>query len=275
VTQGEPVPFQRLLPVGPKRPIVVEVPHAAVCLVPDIAPYRTLSEQQLRRDADLFVDQLWAFAPGVGATLLIANQSRYVVDLNRAEDDTDALSVVGLSGDERPRGVIWRVDTDGVPTLKSPLPRAVFDRLIETCWHPYHHRLGNELGALALEFGHAILIAAHSMPSIGRAAHADPGHRRADVVLGNRHGASCDARVTDWAKAHFECAGLSVALNDPYAGGFSAWRYGRPEDFIHALQIELSRALYMDEATLTLRNRDARHVSRILEHLIESAPALC
>lgn len=267
--------FTRVLPPGPKRPVLVEIPHASTTVSADIAPYRKLTETQIRRDADLFVDSLWDFAPSLGATVVVANLSRYVVDLNRAEDDADGLSVEGLSGDTRPRGVIWRVDTDGVPTLSSPLPRTLFEQLLESCWRPYHHRVGNELGAIALELGQAVLIAAHSMPSVGRAAHSDPGNRRADVVLGDRGGTSCDARITEWAKGHFERAGLSVALNDPYAGGFSTERYGRPADSIHALQIELSRALYMDEATLTLRPRDARHISRILEHLIESVPALC
>ncbi|MBI3072782.1 MAG: N-formylglutamate amidohydrolase [Deltaproteobacteria bacterium] len=272
--QGDPQPFRRLLPAGPKRPILVEIPHASTTLIPEVENLRALTDHQIRRDADLFVDALWDFAPCAGATVVVATQSRYVVDLNRAEDDADSLSVEGFSGDARPRGVIWRVDTDGHPTLNAPLPRALFDQLIESTWRPYHHRIGNELGAIALEHGFAILVAAHSMPSVGRAAHTDPGTDRADVVLGDRHGLSCDPRVTEWAKNHFERAGLSIALNDPYAGGFSTGRYGRPGDGIHALQIELSRALYMDEATLTFHPRDARHISRILEHLIESAPAL-
>jgi len=232
-------------------PVLVEVPHAGLSLPDAVSDEVAAPHEALLRDADIYVDKLYQNAGTLGASLLVARVSRYVVDLNRAQDDVDAATVsdhpapVGA----QPRGVVWRATTDGRPILARPL---TYDRLLkrlERFYVPYHSALQATLEQLRQRFGHVVLVAGHSMPSRGRALHRDSGDTRADVVPGTRGRTSADGRVIDLVDAHFRGAGLSVRHDDPYRGGYTTSHYGRPAEGVHAIQIELSRALYVDEAT--------------------------
>src|SRR5690606_29758211 len=125
-------------------------------------------------------------APELGATLLVAKYSRYVVDLNRAEDDVDSSTVSDhpRANGAQPRGVVWRSTTDGRPILKGPLSYSQLLARLSRYYTPYHARLQLTLQEFRAQFGYALLLAAHSMPSTGRAGHRDPGAHRADIVPG-------------------------------------------------------------------------------------------
>jgi N-formylglutamate amidohydrolase len=107
------------------------------------------------------------------------------------------------------------------------------------------------------------------MPSVGRSGHGDPGVRRADIVPGSRGRTSADSRVIDLVDAHFRAAGLSVRHDDPYRGGFSTGHYGRPSSGRHAIQVEVNRALYVDEETLRPRTGDFERMRTLLLELVE------
>ena len=126
----------------------------------------------ITRDADLYVDELYADAPSEGATLLVANVSRYVVDLNRADHDFDADAVQGGVRDARmPRGLIWRLTTDGERAVGVPLSRAELEARLEAIYRPYHRALQALVARKRAKFGIAVILPGHSMPSIGRSGH--------------------------------------------------------------------------------------------------------
>jgi N-formylglutamate amidohydrolase len=251
-------------------PVLVEVPHAGV-IVPDaVQDELAAPEDALLRDADIYVDELYEHVPSLGAALLCSRVSRYVVDLNRAQDDVDSATVsdhpapVGA----QPRGVVWRATTDGRPVLRRPLTFSALRKRLGRYYVPYHEALRQTLEGLRARFGFAILVAGHSMPSRGRSLHIDAGVRRADVVPGTQGRTTADARVIDLVDAHFRAAGLSVRHDDPYKGGFATTHYGRPERAMHAIQIELNRALYVDEDTFTRRIGDFERLQGVLDALI-------
>lgn len=263
-------PFQLVVPDEGAIPVLVEVPHAGLALPDGVREELVAPADAIVRDADIYVDKLYANAPRHGAALLAASVSRYVVDLNRARDDVDRLSVSDhpSAHGTQPRGVVWRATTDGRPALKRPLSYERLLSRLQRFYVPYHDSLQHTLLDLRRRFGHVVLLAAHSMPSTGRALHADPGVRRADVVPGTRGRTSCDARVVDLVDAHFRAAGLSVEHDTPYRGGFTTQHYGRPADGVHAVQIELNRALYVNEANAEPLDPDFGRLQATLDALV-------
>ena len=240
--------FSLIEPRAAESPIVVEVPHAGLGVPPRFVADLVAPVRSLGRDADLLVDRLYADAPDFGATLLVSNVSRYVVDLNRAETDWDQ------DGARMPRGLVWHTTTDGGPCLARPLTRADVEARLEHVHRPYHRQLDQLLQAKKSRFGVAVLLAAHSMPSTGRG-----GVARADVVPGTQGRTTAAGRFIDDVQAHAERAGFLVRHDEPYKGGYSTRVYGKPIDGVHAVQVEIARRLYMDETTL--------QPSRSFEHM--------
>jgi N-formylglutamate deformylase len=256
--------FELLEPVGPETPVIVEIPHAGIDLAPCFLEPLVAPARALARDADLYVDSLYADAPGEGASVLVARASRYVVDVNRAESDVDCEAIEGVdSGLRMHHGLVWRTTADGDPALMRKLTRAELDERLELVWRPYHRALAALIERKRARFGLAIVLAAHSMPSFERPGARDSGgpgfgrepraaRVRADVVPGTRGRRSADGRFIDAVEAHAIERGWTVRHDDPYAGGFTTQHYGRPSERVHAVQVELARRLYLDEATLRL-----------------------
>jgi N-formylglutamate deformylase len=244
-------PFSVIEPTSGETPLVVEIPHAGLELDAQALAYITAPARSIGRDADLYVDELYTDAPARGATVLVAHLSRYVVDLNRSESDIDGESVDGAPpGARATRGIIWRLTSDGVRILDRPLPRRELDRRLDGYYRPYHRALAACLERKRARFGFAVLLAAHSMPSVGRAAHSDSHSTRADVVPGTRGRSSASAKIIDAVDAHARAAKMSVTHDDPYQGGYTTQHYGRPANAVHVVQVELARRLYMDETSL-------------------------
>ncbi len=243
--------FRLVRPRAREVPVVVEVPHASVALPEEVRASLLVSANTVRRDADSYVDELYRDAPSKGATLLSASVSRYVVDLNRDEGDVDEWSVRGAGQRERefPRGVIWRESGDGKAALRSPLSLDEFEARLARYYRPYHATLRDELTAMRARHRRVLLVAAHSMPSTGLSTRNGLLVRRADVVPGTQSRSTAAAALIDAVELHFRAAGLSVRHDDPYRGGATTLRWGRPHEGFHAIQIELNRALYMNEAT--------------------------
>jgi N-formylglutamate deformylase len=144
-------------------------------------------------------------------------------------------------------GTIARVVATGEPIYRRKLSFAEAEARIAACWRPYHAALAALIADTVRRFGCCLLIDCHSMPAqtpvLGRM-------RPADVVLGDAHGTSCAALATRRVEEGLARIGLVVRRNEPYAGGYVTRHYGRPREGVHALQIELARGLYMDEARI-------------------------
>jgi N-formylglutamate amidohydrolase len=250
-------PFELYEP-SPDRetPVLVEVPHAGLATPPDVLAKIDVPASSLARDADLYVDALYADAPLEGATLLVGTFSRYVIDLNRAEDDVDAESVEGgPSGARAPRGVVWRVSGDGGRVFSTPISRAELERRLTMYHRPYHDELRRIIAQKLNRFGIAVVLAGHSMPSHARWSSGEIGPARADIVPGTRGRTTADGRLIDAVEAHARAAGWSVRHDEPYRGGFTTTHYGRPKERTHAIQVEIARRQYMDEERLVLHTR--------------------
>lgn len=268
--------FNLQLPLSNPRPLVVEIPHAGV-EIPDVLKNEiSVPDDALWKDADIYVNELYAAAPHLGAALLSTPISRYVVDLNRAPDDVDRETVPDHPAPRpnQPRGVVWRMTTDGRTTLQSPLRYADFQQRLALFHTPYHEALRNTLDDTKNRFGHVILLAAHSMPSLGRAGHVDVGARRADIVPGTLGRTSATAAVIDLVDAHFRHAGLTVEHDNPYKGGWTTRNYGQPNLGYHAIQIEINRALYVDEQTFERKAANFANLQGLINDLVEKLAAL-
>lgn len=243
--------FSVIEPTTEETPLVVEIPHAGLFVDGPTLAQLAAPARSIGRDADLYVDELYADVPARGATCIVAHVSRYVVDLNRSEVDVDAESVEGAPANNRAtRGIVWRLTSDGARVLEAPLRRRELERRLDTYYRPYHAAIATVLERKRARFGFAILLAAHSMPSVGRAGHGDANAVRADVVPGTRGRTSASRAIIDVVDAHAQRAKMSVAHDDPYQGGYTTQHYGRPDLKVHVVQVELARRLYMDEATL-------------------------
>lgn len=235
---------------GPPTPWVFASPHSGTEVPPDMRPAAGLSRRSLRSAEDALVDRLIASAPARGAALLLGRVSRAYVDLNRAPDDWDPQLIEGLEPGRpvSPRaaagyGVTPRLSGDGRALNAGRLSLAEAQARV-AAWHaPYHAELARLMEAARGRHGRAVLVDWHSMPS-SREAGAP------QVVIGDRHGEACAPVLTRRLVDLFEREGWRVALNAPYAGGWSTQIWGRPADGFEAVQIELDRGLYLDPATL-------------------------
>lgn len=217
-----------------------------------------LDAHVIRSSEDAFVDDLFAAAPLMGAPLLCATVPRAFLDLNRAPEELDPALIDGhRSTAHNPRiasglGVIPRVVSNGRAIYAGKISPAEAERRINGYWRPYHAALAQLLVESHALCGEAILIDCHSMPHEALDGMARHGARRPDVVLGDRFGASAAPEITDRVEAALLNAGLKVVRNAPFAGAYMTQAYGRPSRRQHVVQIEIDRALYMDESAIKL-----------------------
>lgn len=251
-------------------PVLVEVPHSGLQVPPEVESEIDATPLAVLRDSDIYVDQLYQRAPQQGATLLVSRVSRYVVDLNRGPDEVDSAAVPRHPNARHipARGVVWRARTDGTPLLRAPLTTQQFARRLELFYDPYHQTLREVAARMRQEHGHVVIVAAHSMPSTGRRVFGGRHVRRADVVPGTRGRSTADGRIIDLIDRHFRDAGLSVKHDDPYRGGWTTSSYGAPRRGQHAVQIELNRALYVDEQTSEIKKSEFARLQEVLDQLL-------
>jgi N-formylglutamate amidohydrolase len=250
-------------------------PHSGGLYPDDMKADAALAEASLRSAEDALVDQL--IAPGVsgGASVILGRLGRAYVDLNRDPADLDPLLIEGLAeGLASARaaagyGVVPRLSGDGRPLYARRLTLDEARERIARVHAPYHAALAGLMQAARERHGEAVLVDWHSMPA--RATRAAGGARGPDIVLGDRHGASCSAALTRRVRRAFEALGWRVALNQPYAGGWTTQAWGRPEEGFHAIQIELNRALYFDEVARAPSagwSRTQKGVARVIAGLL-------
>jgi len=248
-------PFSLSLPEGEAGPLVFASPHSGAGIPQDMAAAAGLAEASLRSAEDVGVDRLVASGPRRGAPLIAGAFSRSYVDLNRAPEELDPALIEGCEAVQASAktaagfGVIPRKAGDGAALYDRRLTLEEARARLAKAHGPYHAALGELMRAARARHGLAVLIDWHSMPSraVRGGARGAPGP---DVVLGDRHGMACEAGLTRRLRTLFEAAGWRVGLNQPYAGGYTTQTWGRPDEGYQAIQIELNRALYLDETTL-------------------------
>lgn len=240
-------------PTAPATPVLVAVGHAGRLLPPGMAQQLRCDPQRLRQLEDPWVDRLVATVPATGATLLVTGWSRAVADVNRAPDELDPAGLADPDtgrwrATSKARAGLGVVPTEiaGEPLYRRPLASAIVRGRLDLAHAPYHRALVEQLTALRRRFGRVLLLDLHSMPETALTGVAGP----IDVALGDRFGRATDARWLHLVDAYFRDVGLAVGHNHPYAGGYVVEAHGQPALGHHALQIEIRRRLYMDEATL-------------------------
>lgn len=249
-----PLPFVVQPAIGAPGPMVFASPHSGGWTPQDMGHSPALSPMTLRSAEDVGVDRLVAAGPRHGAPLIAARVSRAYIDLNRAPEEMDATLIDGVEGATSAKvaagyGVIPRRAGDGTALYGRRLSAEEALVRLARVHAPYHAALEALMIESRARHGLALLIDWHSMPSRATGA-GKRGARGVDIVLGDRHGAATRAGVTRRIRVLFEAEGLTVALNTPYAGGYATQRWGRPDEGFQAVQVEINRALYLDEATL-------------------------
>jgi len=270
--------IRRAGPAGaPPTPLVFASPHSGRLYPEDMMSAAALDAVSIRRSEDAFVDDLIASAPGHGAAVITAGFARAYIDLNREPFELDP----GMFADELPEfarsrtarvaaglGAIARVVSEGQEIYRRKLTFAEARTRIDGAHKPYHVALAALIAEAQAAHGFAILVDWHSMPAA--AARAGGRERPSDIVLGDRYGAACAGVLPSRVERELEGLGYRVARNTPYAGGYTTEHYGQPSRRVHALQVEMNRALYLDEATLT----PTSGFERLREHLEQLTRAL-
>ena len=248
--------YRLIRPFRQAGPLIFASPHSGREYGQDFLAQAVLDRQAIRSSEDAFVDQLFDMAPDLGAPLLAARAPRAFLDLNRAADELDPAVIEGIHRvPHNPRiasglGVIPRVVAGGRAIYRGKLPLAEAQSRITRFWHPYHQALAALIAETRSDFGSAVLIDCHSMPHEAIEAHTRPGQLRPEVVLGDRYGVAAGREVMDRVEAAFASAGLRVVRNAPFAGAYVAQAYGSPARGVHVVQVEIDRALYMNEARI-------------------------
>lgn len=252
-------PFALLAPARRSSPLIFNSPHSGAVYPEDLIASTRLDRTALRRSEDSFVDRLFEDAPLHGAPLLKAMFPRAYLDVNREAFELDPVMFEDALPDHVNTrslrvaagfGTIARVVAEGMTIYREKLPFSEAERRVAELYYPYHSALSGLLSGSLREFGCAVLIDCHSMPSLG-APQIASNRRCADIILGDRYGASCAPLISQMIEDVLRQQGYQVVRNSPYAGGFITDCYGRPGQGQHAVQIEINRALYMDEGLVT------------------------
>ena len=279
---GDLPPCVLTRPPRQSAPVVVASPHSGRAYGPDFLALSRLDARALRKSEDGFVDELCAGAPGLGLPLLAARFPRAWCDVNREPWELDPAmfedTLPPYVNATSPRvaaglGTIARVVASGEPIYRSKLRFAEAVARIETCWRPYHAALAGLIAETRAAFGACLLLDIHSMPRLPGTAH---GHGP-DIVVGDLHGAACARPVVQLVEQALRGEGFAIRRNDPYAGGYVTRHYGRPREHVHVVQIEIARALYMDEAEMLRLPGFAAlcaSLTRILARVAAAVPAL-
>ncbi|QJR13231.1 hypothetical protein DSM104440_00013 [Usitatibacter palustris] len=281
--------FTRQDPSGHPVPLVLDSPHSGTRYPADFSP--ALSLEKLRQAEDSYVDELYASAPGHGATLISALFPRSYIDPNRSVLDIDTALIdapwPGPAQASRKTelgiGLIWRILDTGEPIYTRKLTVAEVKRRITQFHQPYQKAVKDALDAAHAHFGAVWHINCHSMPAVSsNISEEGPGKSRSDFVLGDRDGTTCSPEFTALVATTLRGLGYDVKVNDPYKGVELVRAFSDPAAGRHSLQIEVNRRLYMDERTRTrssgfetLRANLDRMVKAVADYAREHGSHVC
>jgi N-formylglutamate amidohydrolase len=272
-------------PLEPEHPLVLDSPHSGREIPADFGS--VLDEIALRSAEDCYVDRLYLPATQRGVPLLAARVSRVYLDVNRDVDDIDpdlldAPWPGALPASDKARlgkALVWRTLDDGRAVYQRRLGAQEIEQRIRLCHVPYHQTLRRLLDAAHARFGRVMHINCHSMNAVsGVQGVGGAGRARADFVLGDRDGSTCDPALTAFVRDTLAALGYDVKVNDPFKGVALVQKYSNPAAGRHSLQIEINKRLYMDEVTLQpSAGFDAlqRSLMRLIDAIVDgfAAPA--
>jgi N-formylglutamate amidohydrolase len=269
--------FVRHGPSVPQSPLVLDSPHSGFDFPDDFGS--VLSEFDLREGEDCFVDQLYLPATDRGVPLIAARAPRTYIDLNRHAGDVDLELIEGgrWPGEHVPSGkarlgkaLVWRTLDDGRPIYARKLGVDEVRGRIDRIHRPYHDAVRERIAATHARFGASRHINCHSMNAIaGAQGEGGAGRARADFVVGDRDGTTCDPGFTELVRATLAAMGYDVRVNDPYKGVELVRAYSNPAEGRMSLQHEINKRLYMDEATRT-KNAGFETLQRQLLELVDA-----
>ncbi len=249
--------YHAIVPENWRFPLLLASPHSGRDYPLSFLESSRLDNHTIRKSEDSFVEQLYADAPSLGAPLLTALFPRAFLDVNREAYELDPAMfkepLPDYVNSTSPRvqgglGTVARFVTGGEPIYHRKLSFAEAQWRINHFYYPYHEILQWLIQETKNRFGYCLLIDCHSMPSSNPIAGTERRFIiRHDFVLGDCHHRSCARKLLQTSYELLRRKGYRISINDPYAGGFTTAHYGSPEQGVHALQIEINRALYMDE----------------------------
>ena len=270
--------FETIRPRRQLAPLVINSAHSGQDYPARFLSMTRLNRLAIRQSEDAYVDEIFSRAPHMGAPMLRAHFPRAYLDVNREPYELDPHMFRDALPDycniTSPRvvaglGTLARIVAENKSIYRDRLTLEDALMRIEGIYKPYHMALQRLLSETLDQFGVALLIDCHSMPRLTRSGDRTPP----DIVLGDRYGTTCAPAIIDTAEALFAGAGFRVARNRPYAGGHTTRSYGRPPRGVHALQIEISRHLYMNEVTL-VRHQGYDLVVSVVNRLLAALMAL-
>ena len=247
------LPFEIIEPALWRAPIIFNSPHSGSVYPREFLAASRIDEESLRRSEDSFMDEIIADLTGRGFPIVRVNFPRSYVDVNREPYELDPRMFTGrLPSFANTRSMRVAGGLGTIPRVVGDGQEIYFERLdvedalsrIEALYKPYHRALRRLINKAHQAFGTVILVDCHSMPSVG-VTRDEP--KRPDIVIGDRYGTSCASLLPDAVEETLMTLGYSVGRNKPYAGGFITEHYGNPASGLHTIQLELNRAIYMDE----------------------------
>jgi N-formylglutamate amidohydrolase len=256
------------------KPLFISIPHSGERIPAETPWLLGLPEPIVMCDVDRYVDRLYdPIAAMMKLTCVKTQWHRYVVDLNRLPEDIDVDSVQGSTNasGKFTTGLHWVKTTRGTRLMPEPMSQRLHHQLVERYFKPFHEDVVDTYAFFKERDAKKIFhLDCHSMPSKGTAAHKDPGETRADIVVSDWEGKSCEPAFKDLVMEAYSQTGLKVGYNWPYVGGRVTQTYGKPEEGQHAIQIEINRALYMDEETKQLLPDKAKILGEKLAQAIRT-----
>ena len=257
-------PFKIYEAKGAKVPIILSVPHAGTKFPKELKKHYNKRMQQQIDDTDWYVDKLYKFAQNMGITIIIAKYNRWVIDLNRDPESaplySDGRIITGLTSTTDFFG-------NNIYRKKRYNPDAYeINRRLETYYWPYYKKIEALLEERKTEFGKALLWDAHSIrafvPTIRK-------EKFPDLILGNNDGKTAHPEITKSAIEGLNSGDYQVNVNSPFKGGHITRYFGKPENNIHALQLEMNKILYMDDRELNFDKERADKMRKVLKTTLE------
>jgi len=270
--------YELTMPAGRTTGTIFASPHSGRDYPWAFLRRSVLDQDVIRSSEDAFVDLLVADAPDHGAPLIAARAPRAFVDVNRGAEELDPALIRGVGKSaHNPRvasglGVIPRVVAGGREIYRGKISHGEARARLEEHWHPYHAKLKGLIEESRLLFGQSLLVDCHSMPHEAIESLCRHREQKPEIVIGDRYGASAGAEIVERIEAVFRAEGFKVARNTPFAGAYTAQAYGRPSRGSHVVQIEIDRALYMNEQELRPNSNFAtmrRVLGRVLAELAD------